>query len=330
MKLKVLNWLLIIDILTVLLILAIILIPSSIVRIVIGLPFLLFFPGYALVSALFPPKGADFADVGGIAEDNPDMPPQKNEKKGIDGIERIALSFGMSIAVTALIGLGLNYTPWGIRLLPVLLSISAFIIILSAVALIRQRRSLDRAHLTMELQIKLPGWEGSALNKTLTVILAIAILGAIGMLAYTVAVPKVGERFTEFYILGIDGKAEGYPSVFTLRDNQLVSVQYGDKGTVTDGSPGKVTLGIVNHEQQNTIYTVKITIDGQPAEIYYAGQTLTQLEQIDLPQDGKWEQEIGFEPQHTGDNQKVEFLLYKNGETEPEDTLHLWVDVKGG
>lgn len=82
MKLKVLNWLLIIDILTVLLILAIILIPSSIVRIVIGLPFLLFFPGYALVSALFPPKGADFADVGGIAEDNPDMPPQKNEEKG--------------------------------------------------------------------------------------------------------------------------------------------------------------------------------------------------------------------------------------------------------
>ena len=57
----------------------------------------------------------------------------------MDGIESIALSFGMSIAVTALIGLGLNYTSWGIRLEPVLYSIFAFIIILSAIAIIRRR-----------------------------------------------------------------------------------------------------------------------------------------------------------------------------------------------
>ncbi|HEX7475965.1 MAG TPA: hypothetical protein VF318_08370, partial [Dehalococcoidales bacterium] len=71
-----------------------------------------------------------------------------------------------------------------------------------------------------------------------------------------------------------------------------------------------------------------VTIDGQPAVIYYAGSVLDRLESIELPQDGKWEQLIGFVPQHTGDNQKVEFSLYKNGETQPEDTLHLWVNVK--
>jgi uncharacterized membrane protein len=246
----------------------------------------------------------------------------------MDSIERVALSFGMSIAITALIGLGLNYTPWGIRLLPVLLSISVFIILLSVIALIRQFRSLDRVHWTTVLNIQLPGWGGSAFNKTLTVILAVAILGSIGVLGYTIAAPKVGERFTEFYILGNDGKAEGYPSVFTLKDGQVASVQYGDQGTATDGSPGQVTLGIVNHEQQNTAYSVAITIDGQPAAIYYAGNVLDRLESIELPQDGKWEQLIGFVPQHTGDNQKVEFLLYKNSETQPEDTLHLWVNVK--
>lgn len=328
MKIRVFNSFVIIDILTVLLILAIVFIPSNVIRIILGLPFLLFFPGYVLIGALFPPKSDGYTPGAGKPQERLGTPPESDEKKGMDTIERVALSFGMSIAIVALIGLGLNYTPWGIRLMQILFSISAFIIILSVIALIRQFRSLDHMHLTQELHIRLPGWEGSTFNKTLTVILAVAILGSIGVLAYTVAAPKIGERFTEFYILGIDGKAEAYPSVFVMKDDQVTSAQYGDSGTTTSGLPGQVTLGIVNHEQQSTSYSVAMTIDGQPAEIYFAGKNLTRLEQIELPQDGKWEQLIGFVPQHTGDNQKVEFLLYKNGETAPEDTLHLWVNVK--
>ena len=137
MKIRLPNGLLIIAILTVLLVLAILVIPSSFLRIVFGLPFLLFFPGYVLVAALFARKGA------------------------IDGIEKIALSFGISIAVTALIGLGLNYTPWGIRLEPVLFTISAFIFILSGIAMLRQRQ-YEVFKLFTEHHLKLPGWEGGA------------------------------------------------------------------------------------------------------------------------------------------------------------------------
>ena len=89
MKFRLPNGLLILAILTVLLVLVILFIPSSFLRIAFGLPFLLFFPGYVLVAALFTRAG------------------------GMDGIKNIALSFGISIAMTALIGLGLNYTPWG-------------------------------------------------------------------------------------------------------------------------------------------------------------------------------------------------------------------------
>ena len=327
MKIKLLNWILIIDILTVLLILAILLIPSSVVRIILGLPFLLFFPGYALIAALFPPRSHDPAAAAETAPDDPKNAPPDEKKKGMDNIERTALSFGMSIAVTALLGLGLNYTPWGIRLLPVLITISAFIIIMSAIALLRQQRSAEGMRLGMDVHLKMPGWEGSALNKTLTVILAVAILGSIGTLAYTIAVPKVGERFTEFYILGQNGKAEAYPSGFIMKDNQTVSVQYGDAGTTTRGGPGQVTLGIINREQQTATYSIAITIDGQPAVIWLDGTPLTRVEQIDLANDGKWEHQIGFIPQHAGDNQKVEFLLFKNGATQPENTLHIWVKV---
>jgi uncharacterized membrane protein len=52
---------------------------SGVPRIIFGLCLVLFFPGYTLLSALFPRKG----DLGGI--------------------ERVALNFGLSIAVVPLI-----------------------------------------------------------------------------------------------------------------------------------------------------------------------------------------------------------------------------------
>jgi uncharacterized membrane protein len=299
-RIKIPNSLIIIDILTLFLILAITFIPSSAVRIVLGLPFLLFFPGYTLVAALF------------------------SKKEGMDFLERLALSFGMSIAVTALIGLGLNYTPWGIRLQPVIYSISIFIILMSIIALVRNnfRQSIR------EIKVIIPRWEGSRLNKSLTVVLIIFIFCALAVLGYTVAKPQTGEKFTEFYILGNAGKAENYPTQFTLTQDKVTGVSYdGGMTLVTDGL-GKIKMGIVNHEQQPVTYRTAILIDGQSIDIEYADKNLEQLDGIALRQGEKWEEEIGFAPLHPGKNQKVEFLLYKNGNSAPEDSLNLWINVQ--
>jgi uncharacterized membrane protein len=86
------------------------------VRIAFGLLFALFFPGYALLSAIFPKQGK------------------------LGGIERIALSFGLSIAVVPLIGLILNFTPWGIELYPIVISVTIFILAASVVGWYRQRK----------------------------------------------------------------------------------------------------------------------------------------------------------------------------------------------
>ena len=86
------------------------------VRIILGLPLVLFLPGYALIAALF------------IRKDD------------LDGIERVALSFGLSIAVSPLLGLGLNYTPFGIRLTPILIILSVFTIALAIGAYVRRSR----------------------------------------------------------------------------------------------------------------------------------------------------------------------------------------------
>ncbi|MFC1898809.1 DUF1616 domain-containing protein [Chloroflexota bacterium] len=302
MKIRLPNGLLIIATLTLLLVLTILVIPTSFLRIVFGLPFLLFFPGYVLVTALF------------------------TRREGMDGIEKVALSFGMSIAVTALIGLGLNYTPWGIRLEPVLFAISAFIFILSGIAILRQRQ-YGMFKLFTEHHLQFPGWEGSPWNKALSIILFATILSTVGILIYTVSSPKIGERFTEFYILGLEGKAIDYPVEFTLRADQVVSVRYGDADTTVNGTTGRVILGIVNQEQQQTTYSASIQIDGQPVNITYNGQNVSRLNTTPLEQGEKWEGEIGFAPTNTGENQKVAFLLYKDGSTETYNSLHLWINA---
>lgn len=42
----------------------------------------------------------------------------------------------------------------------------------------------------------------------------------------------------------------------------------------------------------------------------------------------KWEQEVEFISANVGENQKVEFLLFKGGEDEPYRSLHLRLNVR--
>jgi hypothetical protein len=106
-------------------ILAIYVVPSEFpivaLRWIAGTVFVLFIPGYVITEALFP-RGRD-----------------------LGGIERFALSIGLSLALVPLIGLLLDYTPWGIRLTPVVISLIILTIGLSIVALARRfALSLER------------------------------------------------------------------------------------------------------------------------------------------------------------------------------------------
>lgn len=137
----------------------------------------------------------------------------------------------------------------------------------------------------------------------LAIILALAILGTLGSLTYVIAKPKAGERFTEFYMLGLDGKAEGYPQEITL------------------GDEAKVELGIVNEEGEPVVYRIEITINGEKTK---------DIGHINLDDGQRWEGEIGFQAIKAGRAQLAEFLLYKEGVSEAYRSLYLWVDVKGG
>jgi len=63
------------------------------------------------------------------------------------------------------------------------------------------------------------------MENVLTVFLIIAIIISISLIVYIIVTPHRGESFTEFYILGPDGKAEGYPTNLSVGENGRVIVR---------------------------------------------------------------------------------------------------------
>jgi len=99
--------------------------PLVYLRYVLGSLYVLYLPGAALIEALYP-------------------------RGELEPLERLALSIGLSLALTPLVGLVLNYTPWGIRLTPVTLSLAGLTIAEALTAAYRKyqyRRAAPTAQL---------------------------------------------------------------------------------------------------------------------------------------------------------------------------------------
>lgn len=312
-------------------------------RVVFGLPFVLFIPGYAFIAALFPERGER-------PEDDPTTDDARSSisttEGGIDGIERVALSFGLSIAIVPLLGLVLNFTPFGIRLVPIMVAVSLFTVVATAVAASRRRT------LPPEERFRVPyrQWIESASNElfepasrmdaALNVLLVLSILLATASVAYAVAVPKQGEAFTETYLLteSDDGDlvADNYPTNFTV------------------GEPQSLIVGISNHEHERTNYTVVVELQNVTrltngsAQVNQTEANATQATntsirvdraveldrfQISLAHNETWHHEHAVTPPFAGEDLRLTYLVYRGDPPAEPSTesayrwLALWVDV---
>src|SRR5437867_490204 len=95
----------------------------------------LFAPGYALVATLFP-----------------------SDRK-LDWIDRLVLSFGLSIAVVPLLGLTLNFTSFGLRPPAVVTTLTLFTVLVSAAAWWRRMQLPTTDRLSATLDIVVPPWK---------------------------------------------------------------------------------------------------------------------------------------------------------------------------
>jgi hypothetical protein len=91
--------------------------PLSYLRYAFGFVLAVFLPGYCLTETLFP------------------------RKNSMDEIERFTFSVGLSFAVTALVGLFLSFTPFGLTLTTALLTLGSIVIVLALVALNRKYKA---------------------------------------------------------------------------------------------------------------------------------------------------------------------------------------------
>jgi len=108
MKIRLQHDLLAVIILTSLLFVFVALSSSDTIRIIFGLPVLIFCAGYVLTALGFP------------------------RKDQLNALETIGLSFVLSFAVVATIGFILNYAPFGIRVYPNMASVYIYMLAASA------------------------------------------------------------------------------------------------------------------------------------------------------------------------------------------------------
>jgi len=152
------------------------------------------------------------------------------------------------------------------------------------------------------------GWEEmSRVDKALTVILLVAVVAAVAVLIYVIVTPKQGEKFTEFYILGPSGKAEGYPR----------NLKAGQEATII--------LGIANHEYRTVRYIVEVwlvnaTFDAETNRtvihhMYFVDSFSVTLNHTDVTLEGnwtpQWETPYTFSISRKGEF-KLWFLLFKD------------------
>lgn len=252
--------------------------PLPMLRLLLGLAFVLFVPGYALQAALF------------------------SRTEDLDGPERLALSFGLSIAIIPPIALVLDKLPWGIRLWPIVVSLVLFILVCLAVAWVRRSRLPDEERFVLTVEVDVKGWWAAQdrTSRILYGVLALALVTAAISATAIVILPKPGERFTEFYILGPEGLAENYPREAIL------------------GQPVSVTVGITNREGVPAEYRVEV-VNGE--------HLVGQAGPVRLESGVTDEQPVTFMANEVGDDVKVMFLLYRDGGEEPYRSLRLWLKV---
>ena len=260
--------------------------PDSLFLTILSVPFVLFLPGYSAMALLFPDRRLDI-------------------------IERIALSFGLSIAIAPLVGIGLRYAPSGFSLALMMLIIAMMTLVLALLSFYTRNRMVN-AYLPIDpilawCRIRSLSGKGGVTGKVFSLLLAVAIIASTSALAYLVMNPPPEESFTEFSMLGPGRNRTVYP------ENLIV------------GEATTVYLGIANHEHRQVEYKIEVwlcnmtVIDNQTnVNTMYLFDTMN----ISLPHEpyrlggewaGQWETTYNFQVEIPG-QYRLFFLLYLDQE----------------
>lgn len=258
-------------------------------RLIFGLPLVVFIPGYALVTTLFPSGEA------------------------LDGLERIALGFGLSLAIIPLIVLGIEFSPWKLTLGPIAGSLLLLSALLTVVAIWRRSRLSKDLRFVAEIPRPYlpPTSTWGKTGKVAAGILIAALLIFGGSSAALMAQRLRANPSTEFAIFNQSGQAAYYPRAFSADQKQ------------------QIQLEIENHEGKDVDYSLNVVA---------GSTTVGSIDSIHVANGETWKQPVSIQipPALTavdaGKPLALSFNLYRSGATKgeaPYRSLRLFVDVDG-
>lgn len=280
---------------------------SGVLRIVFGVLLIFFVPGYALVSALFPESDArtGTGQAKGVSV----------RMGAITLTERIVLSFGTSVVLSAAIGLVVSIVTPGFRPRWILIGVGSVTPVSVGVAVVQRlrvpsdrrfvvpyRRLLDATRVEFTRQ-------ESPVDTALNFILVVGIVVAVAGVVSVVAVPPEQDSFTSLYLLSENENgtpiAYDYPTEFVRGESKPLFV------------------GIANNENRRMNYSVVVKLQ----RIRTRDGSTTVLEQRRL---GGFRTRLGanrttrvryrLTPTLTGRNLRAVFLLYA-GDPPAEPTV---------
>ncbi|WP_435159760.1 DUF1616 domain-containing protein [Haladaptatus sp. DFWS20] len=271
-------------------------------RVALVLPLVVFLPGYVFISALFPEGGQNGARAFGDDEDG--------AAYAVGGPERVGLAVTVSVAVVPMVAAVANFTPWGIRLRPILVGILAFTAFFTLIALARRWRVSPERRYSPGLPGLLFGSTGRHSSSTTTTVLNVGIVISFLLVASTVGFamlnPPQGEQFTEFYVEGqkIDSSS-----------NTLYQPNLGDG----------VTVNVGNREGERTKYTVVAVLerveDGSITE-----QNKFDEQQVTVRSGRTKKVTLEGDQSISGDNVRVRLFLYKGDASgNPYHSMRFWL-----
>jgi uncharacterized membrane protein len=257
----------------------------GLVRLVLGVYFVLHLPGYWLTAALWPGRYQ------------------------LTGIERFGLSLGNSIVLVSLLSLLIDRLGWGLRPTPILVSELSATALFALIAVVRRSRlaaAVRYAPLTAWSPL---AWvAGIAPAERALLLTLVAVLGVVGSVTFWILItPPVGSALTEFYMLGPDGRAEGFPR------------------SAAPGAPLTVQVGISNRETGARRYQVEAwSVDRwDPSR----RERLAQSDPLVVAAGERLEWPLTWRMYHPGLDQLVELLLLAGDDPTPYRRLKLWLDV---
>lgn len=306
-------------------------VESTVVRTLVGAPLVFLLPGYVVVAAAFPgrqPTSPDGAASAAGAAGALARVTSSASSTGFTLLERAALAFGVSVALVPLLALGVSLAIGGFSPASTVAVLVGFVAVGAVIAGARRLR------LPIEERYRSPhaAWAAdlhaaifdadSAVDAAVTVALAASVVLAVSTMAYAMAAPQAGERYSS---LGVytenesgDLVASGYPS------------------NVSVGELAALTAVVENHEHERVEYTLVVELQRVDDDGAVVEDAVVRRSTLVLDPDERWTRQLALEPPFAGNSLRLTFFLYRgDAPDDPSaDTAYrrafVWTNVTAG